>query len=630
MNPRAVPGGVRRGRPRLITAVVVWAILVGTLATGPAAAQSPTSKGTTLVVARADSLSDVGVAVSLVAAGQGDAVLFSLEWSQLDYDFYSLMVAQMPASVLLVGGRRALSTELEDGIRRWIPDLEVERIAGRDRIETAALAAERILPTLAAPTVMLANGWSLPDVGAAASVVASGQADVVLYSSASNLGAPTQRIVEKYQADSIVMVGGPKALSDGVDDEARRFGHPASVRRVGGATRIETAALAAARALEADAKTAVIANGWSPPDVGIAASLAAGLDDAVVLYTTADGLAEATAELIAEHRPELVLMVDTVTGTQHNLLAQLRRSVSDARVVHINDAHQAAQHALGNVPTTVAAQPRLATHQRPTTLTTGWSHACGLRTDNTVRCWGAGSRGEMYLPGGTFAALDAGPGFSCGLRTDSTVYCWGVYENQQLNVPAGSYVAVSAGAPYACGIRIDDTVTCWGRTIYGLLKAPEGTFTAVSNGNLVACGIRTDRTVACWSAGRMFELVPPEGSFVSISAGGGYACGIRPDQTLECWGASYDGRPEVIEGAYSAVAVGTRSTCAVRADGTVICWSTDGLEEAETPDGTFTAVGVGLGFACGLKTDATVQCWGNSSHGQADAPIGTLAVQAPA
>lgn len=626
MNPPNVPATVRRNRPASISVFAVCAIVIGMLAAVPAAARS-SANDVTLVVARADSLSDVGVAVSLVAAGQGNAVLFAEEWDRLGYDAFGILASQMPASVLFVGGHHALSTELEDDIRRWLPETEVERLAGRDRIETAALAAERILPDIASPTVMVANGWSLPDVGTAASAVATGEANVVLYSSTSSLGTPTQRIIEDNRVDSIVIVGGSKALSDEVAGEARHYGHPASVRRIGGATRIETAALSAARAFEGGARAAVIADGWSLPDVGVAASLAASLDDAVVLYTSADDLAAATAELIAEHRPAHVFMVDTVTGTQHSLLAQLHASVPDARAIRINDFRQAARYALGTVPRAAAAQPQLAVRQHPTTLSVGWSHTCGLRTDYTVRCWGATSHGEADSPDGTFAAVELGPGVSCGLRTDSTITCWGFNARGQLDVPVGLFVAVSVGGPYACAIRTDDTVTCWGRSIYGQLVAPDGRFTAVSNGNLMACGIRIDQAVDCWASRPRFKLDPPEGSFVSVSAGGGYACGVRPRGTIECWGANYDGRPDVIEGAYSAVAAGRESTCAIRAEGTVICWSNDEIAEAEVPEGRFTDIGVGLGFACGLKVDGAVKCWGNNSHGQAGAPVGTFAAR---
>ncbi len=630
VNRRAVPGAVRRRCRAGIISLVVWAAVLGPMLTaGPASAQSssPATNDVTLVMVRADSLSDVGVAVSLVAAGHGDAVLFVEEWDKLGYDEFSVLVTQLPASLLIVGGYDALISTLEDDIRQWLSATEIERIAGRDRIETAALAAERIIGDLDDPTVMLANGWSLPDVGTAASAVATGRADAVLYSSVSGLGAPTRRFIENSHIDSIVMVGGPEALRPEVAQEARRHGHPARVRRVGGATRVHTAALSAAAALEAGARTAVIADGWSLPDVGLAASLAASLGDAVVLYTTTDDLADAAEELVAAQRPELVFVVDTVSGTQHSLLAQLGTSVPQAHVIRINDARQAARYALRAVPATAVSQPPLAAHQGATTLAVGWSHACGLRTDHTITCWGAGNYGELFSPDDTYAAIDAGPGVNCALRPDSTVSCWGRADWELPEVPAGSFVAVSTGGPFACGIRIDDSITCWGRSIYGRLKAPEGTFTAVSNGNLTACAIRIDRTVTCWASSRRFEIVPPEGSFISLSAGGGYACGIRPNQRLECWGSNYDGRPEVIDGTFSAVSAGRASTCALRTDGTIVCWSNDELAEAETPEGTFTEIGIGLGFACALRTDATVHCWGKNTHGQAEAPIGTFAVR---
>ena len=41
-------------------------------------------------------------------------------------------------------------------------------------------------------------------------------------------------------------------------------------------------------------------------------------------------------------------------------------------------------------------------------VTVGWAHACGLRTDGTVDCWGYNDEGQAEAPGGEFSAIAAG------------------------------------------------------------------------------------------------------------------------------------------------------------------------------------------------------------------------------
>lgn len=133
------------------------------------------------VFANGWSLSDVGTAASLVAAGEGDAVVFA-ETGTLGGPTSDVMTVSAPTRVVLVGGTAALNADVHSEISRLVPGVSIERFAGTDRIDTAARAARRSLGDSTGGTLVLANGWSLSDVGTAASVVASGGADAVLYS----------------------------------------------------------------------------------------------------------------------------------------------------------------------------------------------------------------------------------------------------------------------------------------------------------------------------------------------------------------------------------------------------------------------------------------------------------------
>lgn len=77
-------------------------------------------------------------------------------------------------------------------------------------------------------------------------------------------------------------------------------------------------------------------------------------------------------------------------------------------------------------------------------ISVGGSHSCGVKTDDTLACWGAntarfrgdslfGSSRNVYEtrygqadpPEGMFRAVAAGEWHACGIRTDGRVTCWG-------------------------------------------------------------------------------------------------------------------------------------------------------------------------------------------------------------
>ena len=237
--------------------------------------------------------------------------------------------------------------------------------------------------------------------------------------------------------------------------------------------------------------------------------------------------------------------------------------------------------ALGVIETPQPTQPAPATTYKA--VTAGRWHTCGLRTDNTITCWGWSPYGMTDAPAGTFKSVTAGRGHSCGLRTDNTITCWG--SSYARDVPAGTFKTVSAGGYYhSCGLRTDGTVICWGENQSGQTDAPAGAFKAVSAGDSRSCGLRTDDTIVCW--GYVYTDVPA-GAFKAVSAGDSRSCGLRTDNTITCWGDNSFG-------------------------------------QADAPAGTFKAVSTGLWHSCGLRTDDTIVCWGDNEYGQTDAPAGVF------
>ena len=55
------------------------------------------------------------------------------------------------------------------------------------------------------------------------------------------------------------------------------------------------------------------------------------------------------------------------------------------------------------------------------TVSAGWTHACGVKTDGTIACWGDNSAGKATPPTGAFVSVSAGGLYTCGLKTDGTI-----------------------------------------------------------------------------------------------------------------------------------------------------------------------------------------------------------------
>lgn len=298
------------------------------------------------------------------------------------------------------------------------------------------------------------------------------------------------------------------------------------------------------------------------------------------------------------------------------------------------------------------------------------SHTCAIKSDDTAWCWGYDDLGQLgngatagtqtspsaVSGGDTWKKITAGAYMSCGIKSDDTLWCWGADTTGQLGNGAvagnqispsaidggGTWKDVSASHQFACGIKSDNTLWCWGTDGFGQLGngaaltanqiSPTavtggGTWKSVSVGAYYTCGIKTDETAWCWgsdsfgqlgngvTAGNQPDPVAVVGGHLwkSISAGRGNnvhaTCGIRKDDTLWCWGADSLGTlgngpvitanqdsPMQVQGGgmWAAVSVSGSTACSIATSGQLYCWGFAGLGQlangqssiAETPSNT--------------------------------------------
>ena len=339
-------GAVRLGWRRVVVAASVW-LLAGLLVPSVGGAQE---SSVVLAFASGGSLSDVGTAASLVAAGGADAVVL-VGSEGLSDSAAGVVRGAAPVRAVLVGGTAVLAASVGSRVEGLSDGVSVERFAGADRAETAAVAARRAAAGRQGVSVALANGWSLADVGVAASLVAAGGADVVLYGGIDALGDATAAVLEELAVSEVVAVGGTAALPQAVVDAALAAAGVGEARRLSGSTRVDTAARAARSAAGGCTDTVVVANGWSDADVGAAAGLAAALEDAAVLYAQdADTAGDAAVSALERLDPVRIVIIGG-TDTVSDALAGSLTASSPRKVDRYTDPADATQHALSHTDT---------------------------------------------------------------------------------------------------------------------------------------------------------------------------------------------------------------------------------------------------------------------------------------
>ena len=262
-------------------------------------------------------------------------------------------------------------------------------------------------------------------------------------------------------------------------------------------------------------------------------------------------------------------------------------------------------------------------------VSAGVAHACGVRDNGEVTCWGStidsdlNYTGQAEAPPGKFESVSVGAYHTCGILEDWTIKCWGDNTYKQINYPSGLFYSISAGAEHTCGLRIDRSVACWGSNrvgdkYIGQADPPPGTFETVDAGGFHTCGIRTGGVVECWGNNLDGSSTPPSGSFQAISAGVAHTCGVRINGVVACWGSNNDvygnyvGQAEAPSGEYAVVSAGLYHTCGIRTDGTMQCWGDNSENQTASPSGTFQSVNAGWGhISCAVRSDGAVGCWGD-------------------
>jgi hypothetical protein len=134
---------------------------------------------------------------------------------------------------------------------------------------------------------------------------------------------------------------------------------------------------------------------------------------------------------------------------------------------------------------------------------------CFIDTALQVNCSGLGSTPP---PSGSFSHVRVGHLHACAIRTDGTLACWGPLPGGA-QPPAGVFIDLAAGAEHACGLRPDGSVVCWGIDTAGETQPPALSFVAIEAGGVSGsghtCGVTTQGALACWGDDSSAQSDPP-------------------------------------------------------------------------------------------------------------------------
>ena len=202
-------------------------------------------------------------------------------------------------------------------------------------------------------------------------------------------------------------------------------------------------------------------------------------------------------------------------------------------------------------------------------VTVGSSHSCALLASGEVKCWGAGSNGQLgrgsttestspvtvrtsssdSSPLSDVVAISAGRFHTCAVQSSGAALCWGWNNKYQLGLADNVDKTSPTGVQGIDGSTHKASAISASKDseVIGVAEAQPGNHTCV----LIRSGSPTGK-MKCWGQGLSGQL--GYGSFTSIagqalfsdvlnlsgvtamSSGGDHTCALKSDGTVSCWG----------------------------------------------------------------------------------------------
>ncbi|WLR41601.1 cell wall-binding repeat-containing protein [Bacillus carboniphilus] len=264
-------------------------------------------ESSTVVITRGNDFPDALAGAPL--AYKKNAPILLTETKQLSPETKAEIIRLKAKQAIILGGPQAVS----DSVKKSINDLglEVSRISGADRFETA----EKIAQHLPADTAIIAYGYNFPDALAASSIAAENGYPILL-TEKNKVPASTERTLGSKK--KTIVVGGQEVISHNVSSKLP------SPTRVGGADRFETAQKIVDHFYKGENKV-MMANGTNFPDA-LTGSVLAAKDQAFLLLTERDNLPASSLKIVKSYPIEHATILGGNEVIQENLIPIINKS----------------------------------------------------------------------------------------------------------------------------------------------------------------------------------------------------------------------------------------------------------------------------------------------------------------
>lgn len=267
----------------------------------------------------------------------------------------------------------------------------------------------------------------------------------------------------------------------------------------------------------------------------------------------------------------------------------------------------------------------------------GASHACGVRSDGRLECWGEGAGSpdavlervpegltaldvSLEIDGATSPSYDQS---ACARLPDGSATCWGIWPG---DLP-GPVSALAIGYFHALWLDDGGRVQCFdlapGEACPDFTPLEGVASFVASSWHVLAVGLDGELQFGLHDTYTTLapSLPPGPWSQVSLVGADDWICGIRDDGQLDCWGELGDGyglaNPPA--GSFTDLCMSWRGgACALDDKGDVACW---GDADRFTPAaGPFTRLRCGYDTWCGVAANGEAACWGDCEGGVCDLP----------
>lgn len=263
-------------------------------------------------------------------------------------------------------------------------------------------------------------------------------------------------------------------------------------------------------------------------------------------------------------------------------------------------------------------------------VSAGSNHACAVRANTTVVCWGANTYGQ--LGSGQAQTLEGGPAY-----VPSPVVVLGVGQSVGGSALTGA-TSVDVGYQRSCAVLSTGQARCWGYDLNGglggaydgnavastplVLRAPSSTSALEPIADIsvdrLSCAVMTGGNAVCWGDNSTFgspftvlEVASPTvpmSDVTGVDTSSGHACFVKSTGQVACMGTNTNGQ------------LGEGTTTSSGKSAKYVLTSLGGPQLSGA-----TGVSVADGSSCARLSDQSVSCWGSNVYGRLGLGTGSSA-----